>query len=72
MQVRTSIDMWFLRELRELARDSAAPFAGRRSFRSVDTCAAEFPARTPYYYSGWERGGGIESTRWSGASASRS
>src|SRR5205823_12817629 len=25
------------------------------SFRAVDTCAAEFPARTPYYYSGWER-----------------
>ena len=34
----------------------SAPFAGERSFRSVDTCAAEFPARTPYYYSGWERG----------------
>ena len=32
-----------------------APFAGERSFTSVDTCAAEFPARTPYYYSGWER-----------------
>ena len=31
------------------------PFEGERSFRSVDTCAAEFPARTPYYYSGWER-----------------
>ena len=35
--------------------DPEAPFAGERSFRSVDTCAAEFPARTPYYYSGWER-----------------
>ncbi len=32
-----------------------ASFAGERSFKSVDTCAAEFPARTPYYYSGWER-----------------
>ena len=52
---RTSIDRWFLRELRELALDPQAPFAGERSFRSVDTCAAEFPARTPYYYSGWER-----------------
>ena len=31
------------------------PFAGERSFKSVDTCAAEFPAATPYYYSGWER-----------------
>ena len=50
----TSIDPWFLRELQALALDPEAPFAGSRSFRSVDTCAAEFPARTPYYYSGWE------------------
>jgi carbamoyl-phosphate synthase large subunit len=52
---RTRIDPWFLRELSVLAHDPDAPFAGERSFRSVDTCAAEFPARTPYYYSGWER-----------------
>ena len=39
----------------ELALDPEAPFAGERSFKSVDTCAAEFEARTPYYYSGWER-----------------
>ncbi len=52
---RTSIDPWFLRELQRLARDPDAPFRGERSFKSVDTCAAEFPARTPYYYSGWER-----------------
>jgi len=61
IQVRTSIDRWFLRELQTLALDPQAPFQGERSFRSVDTCAAEFPARTPYYYSGWERppaGGG--------------
>ncbi len=51
----TAIDRWFLRELQVLALDPAAPFAGERSFRSVDTCAAEFPARTPYFYSGWER-----------------
>ncbi len=51
----THIDRWFLRELQALAADPQAPFAGERSFRSVDTCAAEFPARTPYYYSGWER-----------------
>jgi len=55
---RTRIDPWFLRELHELALDAGAPFAGERVFRSVDTCAAEFPARTPYYYSGWERRGG--------------
>ncbi|MCW3065073.1 MAG: carbamoyl-phosphate synthase, large subunit [Solirubrobacterales bacterium] len=53
---RTSIDPWFLHELAELAVDPEAPFRGlHRSFRSVDTCAAEFAARTPYYYSGWER-----------------
>jgi carbamoyl-phosphate synthase large subunit len=52
---RTSIDPWFLRELEQLAQDPEAPFRGERSFKSVDTCAAEFPARTPYYYSGWER-----------------
>ena len=53
----TNIDAWFLRELQALALDPESPFAGERSFRSVDTCAAEFPARTPYYYSGWESGG---------------
>ncbi|HUP54882.1 MAG TPA: carbamoyl-phosphate synthase large subunit [Methylomirabilota bacterium] len=53
---RTSIDMWFLRELRELALHPDAPFAGTRSYRAVDTCAAEFAAETPYFYSGWERG----------------
>src|SRR3954471_1522380 len=52
---RTSIDPWFLRELRALALDPDAPFRGERSFKAVDTCAAEFEARTPYFYSGWER-----------------
>ncbi|MHB8491396.1 MAG: carbamoyl-phosphate synthase large subunit [Solirubrobacteraceae bacterium] len=52
---RTAIHPWFLQELHALARDPQAPFAGERCYRSVDTCAAEFPARTPYYYSAWER-----------------
>jgi carbamoyl-phosphate synthase large subunit len=52
---RSGVDPWFLRELRELALDPGAPFAGERSFKAVDTCAAEFEARTPYFYSGWER-----------------
>ena len=52
---RTDIDMWFVREFAEFVADPEAPFAGERTFRSVDTCAAEFAARTPYYYSGWER-----------------
>jgi carbamoyl-phosphate synthase large subunit len=51
----TKIDPWFLAELQVLALDPDAPFAGERSFMSVDTCAAEFPARTPYFYSSWER-----------------
>ena len=29
--------------------------ASNRTFKSVDTCAAEFEARTPYFYSGHER-----------------
>ena len=55
LEARTHIDPWFLRELAELAADPRAPFAGQRTFKSVDTCAAEFAAETPYYYSGWER-----------------
>ena len=54
---RTSIDPWFLRELSDLVSDPRSPFTGERTFKSVDTCAAEFAARTPYYYSGWERPG---------------
>ena len=57
IHARTSIDPWFLHELGELASEPDAPFAGRRTFKSVDTCAAEFAARTPYYYSAWERPG---------------
>ncbi len=57
LRARTSIDPWFLRELKDLAEDPDAPFAGARTFKSVDTCAAEFAAETPYYYSGWERPG---------------
>jgi carbamoyl-phosphate synthase large subunit len=53
---RTSIDPWFLRELAELVAEPEAPFAGERTYKSVDTCAAEFAASTPYYYSAWERG----------------
>ncbi|MGZ4293104.1 MAG: carbamoyl-phosphate synthase large subunit [Solirubrobacteraceae bacterium] len=61
---RTSIDPWFLHELGELvaggwdwAGGDGYPFAGERTYKAVDTCAAEFAARTPYYYSSWERAG---------------
>jgi carbamoyl-phosphate synthase large subunit len=52
---RTSIDPWFLRELSALATEGDGTAGLRRTFKSVDTCAAEFEARTPYYYSGHER-----------------
>jgi carbamoyl-phosphate synthase large subunit len=57
---RTSIDPWFLHELAELVADPEAmggTFSGERTYKAVDTCAAEFAARTPYYYSAWERPG---------------
>ena len=61
IQRRTDIDPWFLTELAEFVTGppdgSGSAFAGERTFKSVDTCAAEFAARTPYYYSGWERPG---------------
>ena len=42
-------------ELAALARGEDPQAGLARSFKSVDTCAAEFEAETPYYYSGWER-----------------
>jgi carbamoyl-phosphate synthase large subunit len=35
--------------------EPAGAGAWQRVFKSVDTCAAEFPARTPYHYSSFER-----------------
>jgi len=55
LHARTGIDPWYLRELAAIAADPDAVFAGERSFKAVDTCAAEFAAETPYFYSGWER-----------------
>ncbi|MDQ6731494.1 MAG: carbamoyl-phosphate synthase large subunit, partial [Actinomycetota bacterium] len=57
LRTRTSIDMWFLRELAELVSDPEAAFSGERTYKAVDTCAAEFAASTPYFYSAWERPG---------------
>ncbi len=63
VQRRTSVDPWFLRELAELVADPGAPQESARTYKSVDTCAAEFAARTPYYYSSWERSGENEIDR---------
>src|SRR4051794_18634217 len=56
IQEATMIDPWFLRELRALATDGDGTEGLERTYRSVDTCAAEFEARTPYFYSAHERG----------------
>ena len=59
LRARTGIDLWYLRELRHL--DDA--FEGVRTYRAVDTCAAEFEAETPYYYSAWEKHAGPSEVR---------
>jgi carbamoyl-phosphate synthase large subunit len=58
IEAATMIDPWFLAEIKEqtLAGDQADSDDGlERTFKSVDTCAAEFEAETPYYYSARER-----------------
>jgi carbamoyl-phosphate synthase large subunit len=52
---RTMVDPWFLRELELLATEGDGTEGLVRTYRSVDTCAAEFEAATPYYYSAHER-----------------
>jgi carbamoyl-phosphate synthase large subunit len=51
------VDRWFLRELQALALEGDGTDGLTRAFKSVDTCAAEFEAATPYYYSAHERPG---------------
>jgi carbamoyl-phosphate synthase large subunit len=51
----TGINPWFMAEIAALARGEDPEAGLERSFKSVDTCAAEFEAETPYFYSGWER-----------------
>ena len=55
IQEATMIDPWFLRELQTLATEGDGTEGLERTYRSVDTCAAEFEARTPYFYSAHER-----------------
>jgi carbamoyl-phosphate synthase large subunit len=55
IQRRTAIDPWFVAEIAALARGEDPEQGLVRTFKAVDTCAAEFEAATPYYYSGWER-----------------
>jgi carbamoyl-phosphate synthase large subunit len=49
------VDRWFLRELQALATEGDGTDGLARTYKAVDTCAAEFEAATPYYYSAHER-----------------
>ena len=64
----TGIDPWFCAELAPLANGHDPQEGLERSFKSVDTCAAEFEAETPYFYSGWERRAAHEVVRGDRAS----
>jgi carbamoyl-phosphate synthase large subunit len=55
LNARSAIDPWYLRELQELATEGDGTDGLGRTYKSVDTCAAEFEARTPYFYSSHER-----------------
>src|SRR6202000_1303774 len=51
------IDRWFLREREQRAQEGDGTEGLARTYKPVDTCAAEFEAATPYYYSAHERRG---------------
>jgi len=57
VHARCQVDRWFLRELRALALEGDGTEGLARTYKAVDTCAAEFEAATPYYYSTHERPG---------------
>jgi carbamoyl-phosphate synthase large subunit len=63
IQEATMIDPWFLRELQTLATEGDGTEGLARTYRSVDTCAAEFEAQTPYFYSAHERRAGSVNAR---------
>ncbi|MGH2906270.1 MAG: carbamoyl-phosphate synthase large subunit [Solirubrobacterales bacterium] len=58
LNASTNIDPWYLGQFEQLVRDGTSIEPGQqRVYRAVDTCAAEFEAATPYFYSGYERVG---------------
>jgi carbamoyl-phosphate synthase large subunit len=60
---RCLVDRWFLRELELLATEGDGTEGLERTYKAVDTCAAEFEAATPYYYSAHERRGAASEVR---------
>ena len=61
----TKIDEWFLWKIENIAKDDAAGENAKKykngmlppptSFKMVDTCAGEFNAETPYFYSCYDK-----------------
>ena len=68
-----SKDLGFSDEQAGVTRAERLAAGLRPSFRSVDTCAAEFEAETPYFYSAYERRrpAATRATRSCGAGAPR-
>jgi len=60
---RCLVDRWFLRELQALAVEGDGTAGLERTYKAVDTCAAEFEAATPYYYSAHEHPGSESEVR---------
>jgi len=60
---RCLVDRWFLHELHTLAIEGDGTDGLIRTYKAVDTCAAEFEAATPYYYSAHERPGAASEVR---------
>ncbi|GBR77024.1 carbamoyl-phosphate synthase large subunit, partial [Candidatus Termititenax persephonae] len=63
IQELSRIDKWFLTQIQELAMETAESLAEENRargvkgvvYKKVDTCGAEFEARTPYLYSTYEQ-----------------
>ncbi|MEX0993633.1 MAG: carbamoyl-phosphate synthase large subunit [Solirubrobacterales bacterium] len=60
-------DLGYSDEQAGVTRDERLAAGLRPSFRSVDTCAAEFEAETPYFYSAYERTTGPRPSRADGS-----
>jgi carbamoyl-phosphate synthase large subunit len=52
LALRSGIDRWFIERMAEMSLE--APTGRRPAYKLVDTCAAEFEAATPYFYSTYE------------------
>ena len=58
---RSGIDVWFLDRIQRMLEKTPSS-SEQVVYKLVDTCAAEFEAYTPYYYSTYETPARIEPT----------